>query len=81
MQKFVLLLSIDKRIRENMVSKQFPNHMINLCKQDLLNIQEIQSSINPCEVKLNNSFNCLSKLESLCKANYYFLICSINIFF
>ena len=46
----------------------FPNHVIYVCKQDVLNIESIDFKHEYSEVNLINSSKIdLSKLEELCK--------------
>ena len=46
----------------------FPNHVIHVCKQDVLNIESIDFKHEYSEVNLiNSSIIDLSKLEELCK--------------
>lgn len=67
------MLNIGKNIRENIKSQQFPSHVINVSRQDLLNIREIWSRVNPGKVNLGNSWGYLSNLQGLCKTNSFSL--------
>ena len=51
---------------ENLKTEKFPSRLINVCKQDLLNIQRIDFRYNLIEVNLTASIE-LSNLEILCE--------------
>ena len=64
----VLICLLYKYFIDNLYS--FPNHVIRVCKQDVLNIKKIDFDHEYSEVNLTNPSTIdLSKLVNLCKFN------------
>ena len=64
----ILIGLLQKCFFENLKSEKFPSHVIEVRKQDLLNIKQIGCNYHVSEVNLNDSSLIdFSNLEFLCK--------------
>lgn len=65
----VLMGLLYKRFIQNLMS-DFPNHMINVGKEEVLNIESIRFEYDFIGVSLTNKSIDLSKLVNLCKLTH-----------
>ena len=63
----MLINSIRERFFDHLQTQQYPNHVINIRKQDLLNIKTFSYSGFARELNLSNCSTYLSNLETLSK--------------
>ena len=65
----VLMGLLYKRFIQNLMS-DFPNHIINVSKEEVLNIESIRFEYDFIGVSLTNKSIDLSKLVNLCKLTH-----------